>query len=494
MLSSQVAVVSQTSTFLPTSLASSAVMLRHPRRLCRRSGSNQQIRSFRFGLWSSYLDPIFRKELQHRHRVVKHKYIEALHRKLSWDRRDRQIPEYARHMGLKGFMCSAWHRQDQRPGGRWVNVDKIDEINGEARERRENGVEDVDGSARDKILKDEAAARDIFRTRLYHRMRWSPLDYSPLFARKRHEDIVPSEKEYEIDPITNRKVFKTPTAKTDESTRKAIEVPVKTFKGYRSQFEDLFPPTETSQGESGREYTSKGRKEFNDSVRESLKAYEEKYNPSYHTKIQTQPDEKRDAMQEGLRKFDAKMSYDKPFLAHEPDGKKPEKSSPVEEGLKSYDNKTSYDGPFLAYEPDGQPSSGKKQDQLQEGLHEYDAKASYNQPFLAYEPDGNPQSQEKPDPVQEGLKGYDSRTSYKKPFLAYEPDGNPSNTENFDPVQEGLKGYDARTSYKRPFLAYEPDGNPADHEAPDPVQEGLKNYDSKTSYDEPFISRGAKEL
>src|SRR5271163_2186815 len=91
MLSSQIASVSHTSlspALLQSSITSSTAMLRSSGTLPRRSRPHHQIRTLRIGLWSSYLDPDFQKEAQRRHRIMKHKYVEALNRKLVWDRQN----------------------------------------------------------------------------------------------------------------------------------------------------------------------------------------------------------------------------------------------------------------------------------------------------------------------------------------------------------------------------------------------------------------------
>ncbi|RYP06374.1 hypothetical protein DL765_009521 [Monosporascus sp. GIB2] len=46
----------------------------------------QQTRAYRFGMWSSYVDPEFHKELRRRQRAIRHKLAEGTIRKLSWDR------------------------------------------------------------------------------------------------------------------------------------------------------------------------------------------------------------------------------------------------------------------------------------------------------------------------------------------------------------------------------------------------------------------------
>jgi hypothetical protein len=45
----------------------------------------QQTRDYRFGLWSSFLEPEYRRSVRQRHRIIKYKYAESLNRRLSWD-------------------------------------------------------------------------------------------------------------------------------------------------------------------------------------------------------------------------------------------------------------------------------------------------------------------------------------------------------------------------------------------------------------------------
>lgn len=245
--------------------------------MLQRSQTRQQVRGFRFGLWSSYLDHNFEKECRRRHKVFKHKYVEALNRKLSWDR---YLPGYPKTYGFKGFMCSAWHNHDARPGGRWVNVDEL-------RTPRHEPVNAQGFPIRDKNSSRAALHTRIeqLRTFLNHdrgtrseRLRrimedLNPVDARPLTDsklstnspsnhasaqstiyshegfRKRFQAQEDSpETEYEIDPITNRKVYRkksVPEVATGTSSQ-STDISVKTFKGYRSQFQNFEPPTSNS--------------------------------------------------------------------------------------------------------------------------------------------------------------------------------------------------------------------------------------------------------
>ncbi|RDL33781.1 uncharacterized protein BP5553_08149 [Venustampulla echinocandica] len=442
MLSSEIAFVSQTSLSLSSSLAPSAAMLQPTRRFPSRIRTSQQTRSFRFGLWS-YLDPASQKELQHHHRISKHKYNELLNQNVSWNRKLRKS---SRHLGLKGFMCSAWQRQDVRPGGRWTRTSPLDDVDGGPRKTSQNRAEDPRSDSFEHILHHSAAARNL-------RKATSRIFSSPIFPFDVQESGADAKRasaseassngrneglDYMIDPITNKKVLKESMASPENSTRKSIPLPMKTFKEYQSQFQRFAPPN------------------------------------------------KPEATKDGFEAYDAEMSYDKPFLAYEPDGKPQETPDPVQEGLKAYDSEMSYDEPFTAYEPDGKPQ--ETPDPVQEGLKAYDSQISYNKPFTAYEPDGQPPAKEMPDQVHKGLKSYDSKISYDKPFMAYEPDGRPPTQESTDPVQQGLKTYDEVASYNKPFVAYEPDGKPPTQDPLGLTQKALGAFDSKAPYKKPFLA------
>ncbi|TGO62311.1 hypothetical protein BOTNAR_0115g00160 [Botryotinia narcissicola] len=270
---------------------------------------------------------------------------------------------------------------------------------------------------------------------------------------------------YQIDPITNRKVFR---------NEKAVKIPVTKFKGYRQRFQNLVPPDDATQADiyaynKPFMYNEPDGKfpEQPDSVRESLKEYESKgYKAFFHNESDGQPSQKADPVQEGLRDYDSCTSYNA-FRYREPDGKLPEQPDCVQESLKDYDSHTTY-GFFRHNEPDGKLP--EKPDSVRESLKNYDADTSYGS-FRYNEPDGK--SPEKPDAVQESLKEYDTSNSYGS-FRYNEPDG--KLPEKPDAVRESLKDYDADTSYGS-FCYNEPDGKFP--ESPDQTREALKEYDQK---------------
>ena len=170
MLSSQITSVQMTSTSLNNTWRVSTTMLRQVGSLPRRCRPQQQTRDFRLGLWSSYLDQNFQREIRRRHRVVKHKYMEALNRRLSWDR---HLPGHHKHLGLKSFMCSAWRGQDPRPGGRWIDVDELLDHKERSEKSTGKGIEDVEQSAVDKLFRNQDAVYDYIRARSSRIWAWA---------------------------------------------------------------------------------------------------------------------------------------------------------------------------------------------------------------------------------------------------------------------------------------------------------------------------------
>lgn len=191
----------------------------------------QQTRGFRFGMWSSYLDVDFEREIRRRHRMMRHKYAEQINRRLSWDKHP--FAEDARH-ALKRMMNNYWHSHDARPGGRFCDdaePDKQRTPENADGVRPGQNIEDVERGAMDHLIfgndkqQDPSNKPPLWRER--RRVRRAKLVYHTL-----HGEPVEQE-DFIIDPITNRKVAKRPTPTEAEH---GIDIPVKTFKDYRSQF------------------------------------------------------------------------------------------------------------------------------------------------------------------------------------------------------------------------------------------------------------------
>ncbi|KAI2607481.1 uncharacterized protein GGS25DRAFT_496040 [Hypoxylon fragiforme] len=71
----------------PLQTRTSASNILHPTNVSLLTlGHRQQTRAFRFGMWPSLFNPEPEKEPRHRHRVPKREDVDALNRRLSWDR------------------------------------------------------------------------------------------------------------------------------------------------------------------------------------------------------------------------------------------------------------------------------------------------------------------------------------------------------------------------------------------------------------------------
>ncbi|EPE31014.1 hypothetical protein GLAREA_03981 [Glarea lozoyensis ATCC 20868] len=520
---------------------------------------SQQSRAFKFGPWSSYLDPTYQKELKHRNRLAAHKYMEALNRKLLWD--ERRLPNYGKHFGLKSFMCSAWNHRNPQPHARWANLD-INGFDGEPPSAPERGIEDVEQSALDHLLNSKnfpnAADNDTLnssnsRRRIYNlnhaRQEVTKSDRSKTNTRLREEKGITSENQaYEIDPITNRRVYKNSTAHETENFRKSIHVPVKTFKGYRFHFQDFNPPWDNATKPrlaAEKSAPSKNAQNSNDFRSINLESQNAQVNkarirPTPSTNLRSsQRTTTTQLSDDGYGIYDAKVSYNKPFMAYEPDGqiepnlKSSRKGTATEvndDGYGIYDAKVSYNEPFMAYEPDGQvethdkPDRPRSHDEVSKVTQKIkrpfngrtsSPKAVLDQMLFKFDKEvaqsAQPQTSVSSKSTREasdyGYGIYDSKVSYDQPFMAYEPDGQMPHEEMQDPVEKCLNDYDSRHPYGAVYHN-EPDGQPCEnikdamaaydkehpygpvyHNEPDgniqprdPVAEGLRDYDSRISY------------
>jgi hypothetical protein len=423
-------------------------------------------------MWSSYLDANFQKEVRRRHRVVKHKYIEALNRKLSWDR---HFPAHPKHLGLKGFMCSAWRGQDPRPGGKWVDVDELFNNKERPRKGTEKGIEDVGQSALEKLLGHRLAMFDLLRA-------GSPLwvnawndkassesptkgnaSYTSPSAlydeegfRKRfqsNQDLnTSSDPEYQIDPITNRKVFKKKSNSSPDLDRKPIEIPVKTFKGYRSPFQDRPSPCLPAA--------------IPDNLQEHGK--KEKLGLAEPYRVDGTSRNVYDPAQ-GFEEYDRKVNY-KSGQFYDPASISANDLDPVQKGLQDYDSRISSKGTESAISGSADGDKFKKVDPVQEGLREYDGKVDYGSGRF-YNCAGK--DIDYSDPAQRGLEEYDSKISSEGCVLS-KSDVNRSEVIDKD----GWEEYDRQVDYKSGQF-YEPARTTIDYS--DPIQSGLKDYDGKIS-------------
>jgi hypothetical protein len=446
----------------------------------------QQTRGFRFGMWSSYLDPTFQKELKHRHRVARHKYMEALNRKLMWH--DKQLPNYAKHLGLKGFMCSAWHGRDPKLDGRGAKF-AIDEFDGRSFRAPERGIEDVEQNALDHLI-NEQTFQDDLRKLLFEVNQGRSKTTSSNTPKTQAEEQFPNEEkspaaiqEFEIDPITNRKVYKNPTAKLAESARKSIHVPVKTFKGYQTQFANFKPRTDAPEETYGA--STKVELPIGHVNRVGLKSATTS-SSQFSQEATGAPND----VDDGYGIYDARVSYNEPFLAYEPDGQieSQEKPDPVNESLKIYEQNTEQKN--AKHQPPSLKSSindkisdldGRRRDirnkdrrrrKSELGKHMKQVLATLEQILADESSTSHYQKPTELNSTKEALKKFDSKVSYEKPFMAYEPDGQVNAEEKQVLIEECLKGYDSQTQYGQVYHSV-PDGHTC------PPQDAEAVYDKK---------------
>ncbi|KAK0129007.1 hypothetical protein ONS95_000947 [Cadophora gregata] len=422
-------------TTLQQPLLPSSTLILSTRRLPRRPQSHQQARNFRLSLWSSYLDPTFQKETRRRYRrVEKHRHIEALNRKLSWDR---HFP-IGQHAGLKGFMCSAWRGHDSRPGGRWVNVEDLKTISEKTQFNNEGSHDKFDRSRFESFVNNRESLYDFIRARSrifcpgWTSMKPEPsnatssTDPSPHgftksttygqegFRRRfQKQEEISAEPAYEIDPITNRRAPK----ETQSKKASTDEIPVKTFEGYRSQFEDFEPPSSTAEPTSP---------EIIHSLSTRLKGYR---------KIGVETNDERDPVQEGLKSYDEKVDYESGRF-YDCAGIDIDYSDPVQNGLKRYDNKIS-DG--KACPENAAMANGG--DAAHDGYVGYDANTFYRQ--------GRPREEHKEqpgqnDPITQAMKANNSESQQPKMVKKTELKPEPLN-----PVEQAIREYEKSELYRR---------------------------------------------
>ncbi|KAI9745800.1 MAG: hypothetical protein M1818_000481 [Claussenomyces sp. TS43310] len=401
MLASRISLASHTpvSLLILQATPATSISVFRPTRGDGRSRHQQQSRHFRFSAWLSYLDPDIQKELQRRHRIIKHKYSEALNRKLSWDR---PRLAYNARSGLKGFMCSAWRGKDPRPGGRWADLNELRAASYPPPPSN-RGIEEVEQSALDKLLGGHERPVADGRATTYNSSlswTWGDIDLASLKLRKagrsrtsnyrtQHSSlndepsVVESEPDldYDIDPITNRKIPRRTI--TSLSENESTDIPVKSFKGYRSQFSNLQPPVSDAENAA---YHLNGRPNKDP---ESPRAKENKNKESCSNAVPTkdQSDAKPTLQTGSVLDPDfppsrGELKDYRPFRYNEPDGNAPECLDPVTEGLRDYDQKCY--AAFRYNEPDGKAPATP--DPVASNLREYDSKGY--RPFRYNEPDG----------------------------------------------------------------------------------------------------------
>ncbi|KAK4150088.1 hypothetical protein C8A00DRAFT_37321 [Chaetomidium leptoderma] len=186
----------------------------------------QQTRSYRFGRLSSYLEPSFR------HQFNGYKYCENLYRRRSWDKHS--LTEDAKST-LKRAVSNYWSpRGCHGAAGRYLNTDASPQKTPDNPDGVRPGqtIEDVERAPLEHLLFGDKKGPQGKR-----RARPSSAQGRAASSTQRNSDP-----DYVIDPITNRKVTKKPLIHTHSASGKGVEIPVRTFKPYTSQFEAFKAP------------------------------------------------------------------------------------------------------------------------------------------------------------------------------------------------------------------------------------------------------------
>ncbi|KAI0544465.1 hypothetical protein F4679DRAFT_35972 [Xylaria curta] len=206
-----------------------------------------QTRAFRFGIWSSYLDSAYHRELRRRHWTLKHKYLDSISKRLSWH--DHPFAEEPRFTP-KRTAARFWPPTVARSGSRWINPDGIDSRKTASRPTYPPFDFDAKlrnaklwGSYLDNIIEPlfnqtppEAASRSNKKASTDHVRANTKPDKPKSQKTMRSDTNTTIEQDYVIDPITNRKVPK------KEHGPAGFEPPTWTPKPYRSQFAPFVPP------------------------------------------------------------------------------------------------------------------------------------------------------------------------------------------------------------------------------------------------------------
>ncbi|KAI5868342.1 hypothetical protein GGS23DRAFT_545011 [Durotheca rogersii] len=217
--------------------------------LLSKARHNQQTRAFRFGLWSSYLDPQLQRELQHRQRMLRHGYAEALKRKLSWDQRhlDENPKAIFRYM-LRNY----WYRSRARCPPHFADQESNDPHqhgrgDSDVRNARINtswapGLWDgyhTWKSHMGEAMNNWTESKSKTTSRADEHAHSQPRTASAEPTQKNgHFTNSISTEDYIIDPITNRKVPKSTYGMYNDTDATSAD----SFKAYRAQFATSTPP------------------------------------------------------------------------------------------------------------------------------------------------------------------------------------------------------------------------------------------------------------
>lgn len=301
--------------------------------------------------------------------------MEALNRKLSWE----PFPAHLGYSSFKGFMCSALWRGSDKFNGSWdtrfarkhnlsaaelkkANEKMIDKLYRYVQKKARNTTYPflTDSKSEASVLwSASAASSEMFGTEG--------------FRKRFQKEEATSDLEYEIDAITNRKVYKNSTTK--EMPRNATEVPTETFRGYRSQFHKFIRKFHlaffcvASREPRALDHTFAVVAELRPSTAPWLNLLISSQDVSeceLLTEI-TAPGPEPESEPDPEQKFSRDIT-EKSNVAVEP-------PCPVQEGLKEYDSKVDYKQGHIY---DVSSCGINYEDIVQKGLKDYDEKAARN--------------------------------------------------------------------------------------------------------------------
>ncbi|CAK7199891.1 hypothetical protein SEUCBS139899_002577 [Sporothrix eucalyptigena] len=474
---------------------STAVLLRHRH-------VQQQTRGFRFGWWADHIDHEQRRELRRRYKALRHRYSDAVNRKMLWEQQHANNSEGAQayrrfaHHYWQPKRCFAFSRYRSNKDA--FSKSSESTANAPPGTRPGQNIEDVERNAwghflfRDGDSKQPSWSDSFDDIRSYISKRQADFLNETPFAStygkasstsKSTSSTTTSktsvsakqaepEADYVIDPITNRKVSKASAKSTPD------EIANPPAPGYATYDADL-PPTSAEirayknvpvndvlSANSTLGAALADSIGFKDQAAEQPK-YDDlhKYKPVEYNEPDGKPSEP--PVEIGHEGYDqAEVQKYKPFKHNEPDGKPVDQN--VELGHEGYDpEELAKYKPFHWNEPDGQPTTPP----AELGHAGYDqAEVQRYQAFMWNEPNGQP----KDEPVELGHHGYDQAEVQRyQPFGYHEPHGQPPKANE----ERGHHGYDAAEvqSYKA-FRYNEPDGK-----APD-AAEGVTDSSELGSY------------
>lgn len=226
-----------------------------------------QIRTFRFGIWSSCFDSAYHRELRRRHRSLRHKYIDGVNQRLSWHDLEHPLAEESRR-ALKRAVARIWTPSASRGTPRWANFDEF--INREMFPSRPSFA--AWGSYVDQII-NPPLRQTSSDTRSQRGKGMKADNFAADSSTKSSgpRDTAQSgtgstvEKDYIIDPITNRRVPKREHGPAEINLEPSSQA-TKTFNGSNPELK--WPPVSSHDkrlaSEIGKELNKYAESKFDD--------------------------------------------------------------------------------------------------------------------------------------------------------------------------------------------------------------------------------------